>query len=729
MLKPISLSRVEPDWDSIVQQLQNILSEKKTWKDFLTSGVGQSIIEFIAAIGELDQYSVARNFEEMFTETALLDSNVLAIQKLLGTYLRRKQPPYLELRLPDSSNVPLPIDIVSPVPNDKIFTAQWYLNPHFDQSTFDASAPPTYGQGMQFWAYGKLKREASGLNVPALTIPPYSVFSTSDGNFFNRRAIIFDSIPVSTSDPNTYLQSGWYGYHQESDGSKTPAIIYRGDIVDRVYPASGKDYFSIISSESNFEVSDEDVEVYVNNQQIEFTKTGLWEYKNLPAIQRVAQNITTSKGRMTVLFGTAMYGEKPNTGDTIRLRYAVTKGLADSVSTFKRASIASTQYNIDSTVDTLINPTVGGANEATAEEYKKIGPQLYAADNGRRAVIPQDYMTVFSDYPGVISAQVDGQRTLNPTSPKFMNLQRVVTYPKLTSQEYELMFAEVSKRTMYSNYFISDLDYPIYRTFSIRANVYCTGQVDFISIRDDYIEPAILKLVDREGEPAIGRLNYNIYFDDIISTISNAHPSIDYVELLEPSTDVFSNIVSPNVEELEFIGNSGTDANFDYAVIMKSQADGDEPRYTNVYYPNIGERRGGSPDTINVHFKLVPNFKWSQAVRHPKTTFKYLNNVQYALLKRNQATGIWAWASTWFTAEFLEANISPNHTVFIEDSDPNNPYTTAPLVPDKVPQFNTHIPSVPLLVNDTQNATTDPNYRGQWRAEGLINIFSSDRVG
>lgn len=727
MSNPISLSRVEPDWGSIVQQLQNILSEKKTWKDFLTSGVGQSIIEFIAAIGELDQYSVARNFEEMFTETALLDSNVLAIQKLLGTYLKRKQPPFLELRLPDSSNVPVGAN--SPVPNDPIFSAQWYLNPHFDLSTFDENDSPTYGQGMQFWAYGKLKREASGQSVPNLTIPPYSVFSTSEGNFFNRRAIIFDNIPVSTSDPNTFVYSGWYGYHQESDGSKTPAILYRGDIVDRVYPASGKDYFSIISAEADFEVSDDDVEVYVNNQQIEFTKTGLWEFKNLPTLQRVAQNITTSKGRMTVLFGTAMYGEKPNTGDTVRLRYAVTKGLADAVSTFKRTSIASTQYSIDSTVDTLINPTTGGANEATAEEYKKIGPQLYAADNGRRAVTPQDYASVFREYPGVISAQVDGQRTLNPSSVRHMNIQRVVTYPKFTPQEYETMFAEVSKRTMFSNYFITDSDYPIYRLFSIRANVYCIGQVDFISIRDDYIEPAILKLLDREGEPAIGRLNYNVYYDDIISTITNAHPSIDYVELLEPSTDVYSNIVSPNVEEIEFVGNSGSDANYDYAVIMRSQVTGQPERYTNVFGPNLGERRGGNPDSINIHFKLIPNFIWSQAVRNPKTTFPYLENVHYALIKRNVSTGIWAWASTWHSADSLEANISPNHTVFITDNEPNNSYTTTPLVPDELPQFNTHIPSVPLLVNDTINDPSDPNYKGQWRAEGLINLFSSDRVG
>lgn len=718
-----TLSTIEPDFHDIARQLKAMLisgnsRDAKAWKDLLETAAGSQIADWFAAIGELDQYSIARAFEEMFTETASLDSSVYGNFLNNGSYLKRKEPPYSVMRLPDSSNVEIPSGITPPSPGetDPVFLNQWYLNPHFDFEEYTANiASPGRGQSKAFWGYGKLKREATGLNVAPFTIPPYTSFSTSDGNFFNRRAIIFDAIPVSTTHPDTFVYSGWYGYHQNADGTKTPAILYRGNIIDRVYKASGRDSFSITSVEDNFQVSDSDNSIFLDNNQIRVVKRGLWEFKNQ---NDVVTEMTQSDGTCRIVFGNTNYGAKPNVNQMIRWRYVVTKGLEDVVTAFKRPNISmqrasNLQFDLDTTIDTMISPTVGGSNQPTAGDYKTYGPSLGGVKTG--AVTPQDYYAMFKDYStGIVDVQVDGQRNLDPSNPKYMNLVRVVTYPKFTMQEYNTMFDEIYKRSMFSNRFFTDENYPILRPFNIRANVYCTGEVDFLTIRDNHIQPAILGLVDRMGDPKVGVLNQNITVDDIRDAIKNSHPSIDYIELLEPTMDVAGHIVSPQITRLTAQGSAGT-KDYDYAVIVFNEVtiNGQVTLVsTNVYESHIGERRGLPATTVDVHFMKIPNFDYTPAVRNPTSSQRYLNTLSYQLAKKNLTTGIWKFV----TVRIPEADLTmhPDHTASIRDPTPNADGTVAGTGSLPLPLINTCMPTVPVLLND-------------WKAEGVINLFASDR--
>ena len=215
--------------------------------------------------------------------------------------------------------------------------------------------------------------------------------------------------------------------------------------------------------------------------------------------------------------------------------------------------------------------------------------------------------------------------------------------------------------------------------------------------------------------PAVGGLNYNITLDDIRKTIKNSHPSIDYVDILEPTTSVIGNIISPRVERLDLTDvGVGATKSVDYAILVRLTNEDASIQYTNILSTGLGQRRGEQVDSVKVHFKPLPNFKYTPAVRLPVTEKNYLFQVEYALVKKNISLPSWDWVTTWLSEAAVLATLQPDKTVYIEDLTPDN---DAPGVSVEVMSaFNTCIPTVPVLLAD-------------WVAEPVINIFASDRSG
>jgi len=94
---PILLSKVKPDFDSLVLQLQLALSTKKTWLDMQTSGTGQTLLEAISAIGAFNEFGVELSFREAFPSTALRDSSIYASTDMLGVHITRKTPAFVSV--------------------------------------------------------------------------------------------------------------------------------------------------------------------------------------------------------------------------------------------------------------------------------------------------------------------------------------------------------------------------------------------------------------------------------------------------------------------------------------------------------------------------------------------------------------------------------------------------------------------------------------------------------
>lgn len=91
MANEIILSRIHPDYAQIRSQLQLALSGLDTWKDLLPTATGQALTDFVAAVGDLDQYSIELSYKEAFLD-GRKDSSIYAIAKLLGIRLGRRTP-------------------------------------------------------------------------------------------------------------------------------------------------------------------------------------------------------------------------------------------------------------------------------------------------------------------------------------------------------------------------------------------------------------------------------------------------------------------------------------------------------------------------------------------------------------------------------------------------------------------------------------------------------------
>jgi hypothetical protein len=96
---PLQLSQTKPDFESLVVQLQLFLNSRATWNDLLTSSTGQTLIEMMAAVGTFNQFAVEVAAREGFLHTAVRESSIYAITRMLGVRINRKNPAGCDVRL------------------------------------------------------------------------------------------------------------------------------------------------------------------------------------------------------------------------------------------------------------------------------------------------------------------------------------------------------------------------------------------------------------------------------------------------------------------------------------------------------------------------------------------------------------------------------------------------------------------------------------------------------
>lgn len=87
----VTLSTVTPDFADLLSQLQSQLGALNSWKDILPSGTGETLTEFVAGVGAMNQYAIERAAQECFLETANAAVSVYALARLLGVHVQRKQ--------------------------------------------------------------------------------------------------------------------------------------------------------------------------------------------------------------------------------------------------------------------------------------------------------------------------------------------------------------------------------------------------------------------------------------------------------------------------------------------------------------------------------------------------------------------------------------------------------------------------------------------------------------
>lgn len=457
-----SLSTIRPDQVQIITQLHTILSGKSAWKDLYRSGTGETLVEMIAAIGAVDQYAIEQAFNQTFLDTALTDSAVFAITRMLGVRLPRMQP--------CSATVIL-------------------LRDDTTSST---------------------------------TIPPYSAFNCNSISLFNREAIFF-----ATGVESATVQ------------------LYEGELNTFTQYSNGTDFQMFKSTENEFQVADQDVFVTANDQAVPIIYNGIWKYKGQQAIN----DSTTKEGELLLTFGNDQYGYKPASNVLLRISYAITKGTAATNAGLAGNAVS---YLDDTTINGTVMQTglTGGGDHLKAETLRKIGPQLFSAQD-TKATTEDEFSAMAVQYPQVLDALVVGQHKIAPTDVRYMNLVRVslLTPTPMTAEQWNDFSDWYKQRIMYPVRFYRQDPLPV--SINISAILYCRSSADLVGVQAN-ATAALNSLLEFKQ----GTIGFNIYKSDIYEAILESDERIVYIELQSPTGDVIVDIKAPT--KLEFTDLSDT---------------------------------------------------------------------------------------------------------------------------------------------------------------------------
>lgn len=562
------LSTITPDPEDIVTQLQIQLGSKNSWKDLLTSAVGQTILEFVAAVGANDQYAIERVFKEMFPQTARLDSSIYAITRLLGVRLQRKNPAYMQT-----------VQFVN--------TGASILIPEYSQfsvggySLFNRVSLTVPTGTTNFTLYEGEVRSA-----------PY----TATGNSFqtiisNETGFVIAEEDIVVRLNNVFIPrttSGLWNYkvitQPYSDVGIVPVVgpatvsLTKTDIVIGTLVVPG---FTVVTTTPT---SATEVQIDYAAGTLLFYTSGIvvtpitvtYDY-SINGVTNVWQDLTTPEGNLQIQFGNSLYGFVPPISSNISLVYVVTKGTQgndSSIPTGQKVSYSGQPSYLTITAQSGLE---GGTDEIAASLYKNTAPQLFAASLDR-AVTQQDYNAVALGYPGMIDVVIQGQRDIDPNDVTYMNLARVWmlhtgsdwAYP--ADQNLFDDFTEWLKaRSMFALRFYYDtalaalygISRPVPINITVGAEVSIQNFADPTQVLED-----VNTALDTFFALKYGSISRDIYISDIISVIKQANSAIDFVILRNPTTNIITNYNGMNPEVTSYTtGGTLPAGTYEYRIV------------------------------------------------------------------------------------------------------------------------------------------------------------------
>ena len=410
----------------------------------------------------------------------------------------------------------------------------------------------TFMQGVRMTRRLPAQIQVQLTGTEGLVLPRFTQFECAGYQFFNRDAItLVGETPVE-------------------------ATLYQGEIVIYTMSGTGTNLQAWVSPETDFQISDQDVRVIINDKDIPVSYSGLWNYKATDA----CQDLTSSNGRLIVQFGTnnvagvdqeladelglgkpIAYGTVPGINDTVEIQYAVTEGESGNNYVTLNKSVTIDGYpDVEGTA--LDNPRYGSSEKSTLV-YKNNTSSAFGTYGS--AVTKNQYLATVTTYPGVIDAITRAQREINPNDLELMN---VIWVTGITNEPWDLAKrAEFCNwcqaQSMYSTRFVWKDATPVNRAVSVR--VYCYNSAVLSDVEDN-VKRAVLQLFQARS----GILMLNIYRSDIYDTILASDKNIAYIILDEPTEDcVVTQPESPSLG-FEVISGSSTlaEQQYNYCVTL-----------------------------------------------------------------------------------------------------------------------------------------------------------------
>jgi hypothetical protein len=503
---PLPLTAINPDFESNKADMINILAATNSWSDVIVAGIGETISEMIATATTYSQLSIEKGVQESIIDTAVLDSSIYGVTRMLGVKIQRRIP----------ANVPC--NIYSPISTTLTVTITAYT---------------------QFQIAG-----VNYFNRTAIIIPATAKWSASTAfalnntifpNTANGYSYICTQAGTSATTEPTWPLSA---YGSVTDGTVVwtintagnavvSATLYQGQVSNVTFTTNGTAFEIFEFGNSDFSISNYDVNVSVTtgSTTIQYLPTndannfniGLWEFSSS---SYVFEESTNSAGNVELKFGNGTFGALPLPGSTIAVQFVITSGQEGNAS-FSGQTITCSGYSTIGGVAT--SSTTQGSDQISAFDYKNLGPGLFSAKY--RAVTPQDYNSIGVTYPGVIDALFQGQAIFAPNNLAYCMVIQcyLLTNTAWTTAQRTAFITYIQNIGCTNVTVLLNFATPI--TINITATIYCTAQANLTTIQNN-----VITNFQSAFTPSIGSLGYSWYNSDVESIIRNTSQQIDYFD-------------------------------------------------------------------------------------------------------------------------------------------------------------------------------------------------------
>lgn len=356
----------------------------------------------------------------------------------------------------------------------------------------------TQMQGLRIARYLPAGVTGTLFSPVSVTLSPLTQFSCGGSYFFNRDQLqLLAGVPLNVT-------------------------LFEGKIYSYAMNGKGTERQTFVSSQDQFVISDQDVNVQVNGALIPKSFGVLWNFDGLPGYA----DLSMSDGRLLLQFGNlgginGQFGTIPQVNDTVIVTYPVTQGSnGNNIITLNKA-VAVTGFPLITGLFNA-NPT-GGSNDKPVIAYKNVAAGGFGTYQS--AVTKSQYQATIATFPGILDAVTQAQREINPSDYRWMNVIRV---SGLTSspwtQAQKLDFTNYCQTvTMYAPFFLWQDAIAIPRDVALDVFVFNTAVPSAVQVA---AQNAITQLF----APQPGILMTNFYISDLIEVIENASPGqISYI--------------------------------------------------------------------------------------------------------------------------------------------------------------------------------------------------------
>lgn len=450
---PLVLSNVRPDFESILLQLQIYLQGTNAWQDLQTSSTGETLMEMMAAIGAFNQFGIESAARETTLVTAVRDSSIYAITRMLGVRIHRKYPAGVAVsltRTDTSVSYAIPAYTQFEVNGAKYFNRNTLM---YAQGSTSAAERLYYGPVKQFISTTEFRLDLSALNVAVLRVgDTFKLVINNGSDIGNIKSIKY--VGGNVGEDLFTIESGETPFTQIDSSVRisimsTTVKLYEGTVTTESFASDGSAFRQIYLKNPNFDVSDVDINVTVRSIDGTITtwgpiNDGMW---NAGPTDKVFYDSTSGLGETIIAFGDGLNGAVPLLGSTINVKYVITQGKSANNGLSALDVTCSSLNWLKGSTTSVIS---GGADQKPASYYRYMAPLIFKARN--RGVTDTDYLAVSLDYPGIVSADIMAQRDIAPHDLRWMNQVQICLLPadtsvySLTSSEWDEFEAYLKKK-------------------------------------------------------------------------------------------------------------------------------------------------------------------------------------------------------------------------------------------------------------------------------------------